>query len=812
MRRNTTAVLLNSSKGFHIARAGRLAAWAILAILAAMPSMARAQNDPGLALDQLGGLKPPSTFDLGSLGGLGGLGGNAATFTASFQIDKSNSSVGRLLVTAEMSTGWHLYSITQKKGADGLGPTPTEITVETGGVKTTAPFAAQTDPEIHRYEDVWAGLDVEEHSGQVTWVAPISIEKDVDPKQVQVQIHVTGQVCKDSCQEVDTRVTANFRGFYEESVGRYASRRSKVLWKASVSPKIVQPGGKLQVYFYAEPLDGYHIYEYAPAPTEGQAGNKETLIVMSKRLGWKGRLETSSSSIVAEVGPGYHEEPTTWTVTLDVPAGTEPGLYDLGGFLGFQTCNETSCLPPDAAKFGFRIEVAKTPVEGQASVLFEPAEYTKAAELAPQHLLTVPLKLADYGYIVVFGLLGGLILNLMPCVLPVIGLKVLSFAEQAGKSRWESLKLNIWYSLGLLSVFWVLASLAAYANMSWGQQFTYTWFKVAMTVLVFAMALSFLGVWEIPIPGFAGGGASQQLQDKEGALGAFSKGVFTTLLATPCSGPFLGALFAYTLSQPPAVSYLIYTCIGLGMASPFLLAGAVPALVKWLPAPGAWMETFKHIMGFMLLATVVFQFSTIKPDYFIATLALIMVVWFGFWFIGQLRYSATRRQKVMRWAMSLGIIALGWWASFEYLTPHQKLLRWKEYSPTALAEAQESGKTVIVDFTAAWCLNCKLNMRRAIDTHNVKALVDEYGVEPLLADWTDHSPEIRRALAELNSSSIPVLAIYPADKPDQPTVLRDLLNENMVLEAIRQAGPSKGNHAKSDAQGVAGLPQATERQ
>lgn len=292
------------------------------------------------------------------------------------------------------------------------------------------------------------------------------------------------------------------------------------------------------------------------------------------------------------------------------------------------------------------------------------------------------------------------------------------------------------------------------------------------------------------MPGFAGGSKSQELQNKEGALGAFFKGVFTTILATPCSGPMLGALFAYTLSQPPLYIYIIYASIGLGMASPFLVAGAFPAMVRWLPQPGAWMELFKNLMGFVLLATVVFLFSTINADLFIATLAVMIGIWFSCWLVGQIKFTASLNYKLRVWAAALGIIALVTGASFKYLSPHEKLLPWEPFSPDALASAQADGKTVLVDFTANWCPNCKLNLRWAIDTQNVKDVVDKNGVVALLADWTDRSSEIKESLAGLNATSIPILAIYPAGRPDDVIVLRDLLREKQVIEAIEQAGPS----------------------
>ena len=185
-----------------------------------------------------------------------------------------------------------------------------------------------------------------------------------------------------------------------------------------------------------------------------------------------------------------------------------------------------------------------------------------------------------------FAFLGGLILNLMPCVLPVISLKILAFLEQAGESRGRVFLLNVWYSAGLLSVFMVLAALAATAGFAWGEQFTLTWFKVAMTAVVFAMALSFLGVWEIPIPGFVGAGRAGQLQTKEGPSGAFFKGVFATILATPCSGPFLGPVFGYLLKQPPYMAYWIFGAVGLGMASPYLTDRRLPQADPFPPQAG----------------------------------------------------------------------------------------------------------------------------------------------------------------------------------------------------------------------------------
>jgi len=396
-----------------------------------------------------------------------------------------------------------------------------------------------------------------------------------------------------------------------------------------------------------------------------------------------------------------------------------------------------------------------------------------------------------------YAILGGLILNLMPCVLPVIGLKVLSFVKQGGQSRLQILGLNLAYVAGMMLVFLLLATLAALMKLGlsnesfgWGELNTLTWFKVGMSGLVFAMALSFLGVWELPIPGFASSGKATELSTREGALGAFMMGIFTTILATPCSGPFLGPVFGYTLSQSPVVIYLVFGAVGLGMALPFLLIGAVPSLVSWLPKPGAWMDTFKQLLGFVLLATVVWLLSSIHPNYFIATLSLLFGIWFACWWIGRTPLTAPSPVRRTAWIGGVGVAILIGAGAFHFLTPGKSVLPWVPYSRAALATAQAEGKTVLVDFTAQWCLTCKTNSKLAINREKVRQRVAKYDVVTLLADWTDRNDTIKEALRALGSQSMPLLVIYPADKSREVILLPDLLTQQKVLDALDKAGPS----------------------
>ena len=409
-----------------------------------------------------------------------------------------------------------------------------------------------------------------------------------------------------------------------------------------------------------------------------------------------------------------------------------------------------------------------------------PAATAPTLSLTPWHLFAA--------------LLGGFILNFMPCVLPVVGLKLMSFVNQAGSSRTRIISLNLAFVAGIVSVMLVLAAVTIAAKMfygqafGWGQQFERLDFQVGLAMLVFAMALSFLGVWEIPIPGFATSSHSGELMQKEGHLGAYLKGILTTVLATPCSGPFLGAVFGITLSLSPMSIVILYVTLGLGLGFPYLALCTYPGFVKFLPKPGAWMETLKQVLAFPLLLTVVYIIQIVNPEYRIATLILLIVVWFACWLIGRVPPYSEVTQIRRAWLFGLGTIAVGAIISFSVFGPIKHLLPWEAYNEAQLAEYRREGRTVMVEFTARWCLTCQANMRYAIDREKVRDLCLKNHVITMLADKSEPSPAIDKKLQELGSNSIPLLAIYPPDA--EPIVLRDLLKESQIIAALEEAGPS----------------------
>jgi thiol:disulfide interchange protein len=293
--------------------------------------------------------------------------------------------------------------------------------------------------------------------------------------------------------------------------------------------------------------------------------------------------------------------------------------------------------------------------------------------------------------------------------LPVIGLKILSFVQQSGHDRKRILMFNVAYSLGLLSIFWVLATLTSAASLGisqrsldWGQQFNYDPFNITMLAVVFVMGLSFIGVWEIPIPGFAGSKAADDLAGREGYAGAFFKGIVTTLLATPCTGPGLATAIAYCVNKPPSTAYLVFSFAGLGMALPYLLIGAFPRLIRFLPKPGPWMETFKQSMGFVLLGTVVFLFTLLKPENVVPTIGFIFALWAACWWIGRVPHHATAFRKWQAWGVATAFAFFVGWLTFRYDGSTEYELEWQEFSLAKLHELSDSGATVLVDFTADW--------------------------------------------------------------------------------------------------------------
>ena len=722
-----------------------------------------------------------------------------------------------LAVTATIEEGWHVYSLTQKPG----GPLPTRIAIAADSARKTAGgFAPDRPPRSHAIDDIpaWKGLVVEEHEGAVTWRAPLARGGG------DVRGTVTVQLCREgACLPPETLAftagvgpTAAGDAVDTHAVARHAVERAH----AAVTAHWEAPrDGRLPLVVTIEPEDHWHVYAPSASASSGIGQGKPTIVAGDPARIAAVRATRVRPAETAELAAaGAVEGPVTLEVLVD-PAPDAP----LEMLLGLQTCSDTTCDPPTAVRITAGLPTAAAP----AAIAWASAKYAEAAQRPLPIAVSEPAAAAAGGtapvsspasfpvsltgppapqaltlpVVLLMGLAGGLILNLMPCVLPVLGLKLMSFAQQSGRARREVFEMNLWYCAGLFAVFFVLATASVAANvglgstnLAWGEQFTSAAFNIGMVAVVFAFALSFLGVWELPIPGFIGEQAGH-VQTREGPLGAFLKGVLSTVLATPCSGPFLGPVFGFTLSQPTVVTYAVFGAIATGMALPYILVGFFPGLVKFLPKPGAWMATFKELLGFVMLGTVVYLFTFLHHEWFVPTLALLVGIWAACWWVGRAQERLGAGVGFGRWVQAAAVATAVGTAAFMYLGPVKSLIEWEQpFSRARLAELREAGNTVMVDFSADWCPTCKFNLATAIETRRVKAVVDRNRVVPILADWTDGSAEIKQMLESLESRSIPVLAIFPGGekgKPrPEPIVLRDLLTERQVLDALEQAGPS----------------------
>ena len=569
-----------------------------------------------------------------------------------------------------------------------------------------------------------------------------------------------------------------------------------------------QDGDRLIVTATLE--DGWHLYSLEQKPGGPQATRIALAADAPQRLAGPFQPDEPPHKRTVKDVPGWNGlvvEEHAGTVIWRAPLAPNPDgkAAAVQGTVSLQLCRDNACTPPETIPFtaSRATPSAAIPVAAANPAVSALASPPVTAAPASSAGANVPVSLAAA---LLMGLVGGLILNLMPCVLPVLGLKLMSFAQQSGKARQEIFRLNLWYCAGLYAVFFVLATASVAANLglagsnlAWGEQFTSSGFNIAMAAIVFAFALSFLGVWELPIPGFIGEKAGS-VQSQEGPTASFLKGVLSTVLATPCSGPFLGPVFGFTLSQSTGVTYAVFAAIATGMALPYLLVGLFPGLIKFLPKPGAWMETLKEVLGFVMLGTVVFLFTFLQHDWFVPTFALLIGIWAACWWIGRAQEAQGGSIALGRWLQAGGIVATVGTLAFMFLGPVTSVIPWEPFSRERLADLRQKGATVLVDFSADWCMTCKYNLATAIETSKVKAELERNKVVPLLADWTNGSPEIKLMLESLQSKSIPVLAIFPpapvGDRPPEPIVLRDLITEKQVLSAIREAGPSRAAPAE----------------
>ncbi|MBN1781829.1 thioredoxin family protein [bacterium] len=451
---------------------------------------------------------------------------------------------------------------------------------------------------------------------------------------------------------------------------------------------------------------------------------------------------------------------------------------------GYQFCtSDGTCLAPASERIA-------VPFRRMAGV---PPQASGSGKLA-----TVLLNL-------IFAFLGGLILNVMPCVLPVLSIKIMGIVKSAQQNRREIFMGSLTYTAGVLVSFLILGGFVAGLKIAgqsvgWGFQFQNIGFVVFLITIIWIFGLALFDLFIIQLPGAQ---TATKASAKGGHWGSFMTGIFAVLLATPCTAPMLGAALGWAFSQAPVMIIGSFLIIGMGLAFPFILIGIFPVFVKWIPKPGAWMNTFKEIMAFLLMATVVYL---LRVAYFLIEGKVIQIIWFmlavafACWIFG--KYASPQRKPKMRIAAVIFSLALGLAAGIAFLKfdtghasegslegvnttmqrdPHHP--DWLVFNPELLESLIRENKPVFIDFAAEWCLTCKTNEAAVLFTEEIQNAFSERNVTLLRGDYTKKNPLIHEWLQKFNRAGVPLYIFYLPGQP-APHVLPEVITREMILDQL----------------------------
>ena len=496
------------------------------------------------------------------------------------------------------------------------------------------------------------------------------------------------------------------------------------------------------------------------------------------------------------------------TFSVELPVKSASGNYDSSGTtvtFHYQACDNSICLAP-ASK---TISLSEIAAGTKSSHVNSGAKKNDSEnEVAAASATNDASASASAGIIALlfFAFLGGIILNLMPCVLPVLSLKLFSLIKQAGESRGRLLALGGATTAGILCSFWALAAVVAAVkagggSAGWGMQFQSTGFIAFMVVILTAFAMSFFGVFEVWLPW----GATTKMDEaghKAGFAGAFFTGALLVLLSTPCSAPFLGTAMGFAFAQTTPVLFLFFTAAGLGLALPYMLVSAFPKILKVFPKPGPWMVKLQKVMGILLLVTVAWLLWIVNEQAGTAGVGMFAIVVIASVacsvLLGKFAPPGVAfKREVAGFGLSVIVIAALWFAvispryesaaSDKFNARMQEQMTadgWYRYSPALIEEFAKAKRTIFIDATADWCLTCKTNEAAVLNRDEFRRAMDSLNVTLVKADWTRETPEVNALLKSMHKSGVPAYAIYPAGDASKQIVLPELLTTAAIVEKI----------------------------
>ena len=671
----------------------------------------------------------------------------------------------------KMNGGWHTY---WKNPGDAGSATKIDWALPPGvsAGETQWPLPKKLPPlevTTYGYED------------EVMLVVPLTVAANVAPGTLILSAKVSWLECKESCLPADDTVTAKIDVSAETRPSPDAA--SIDAWKK----KVPLPSGSFAVQAIWE----------KPA-----TGDTRPLLISHGNGAADKNVKYDNVDFFPGVSDDFEVLPAT--EVLSAQSADLRLRKQVKKFAGDWPPKISGTLVVETAQgrtgYDVNLTVGDQPAAGATGAA--PSALPGATVAAPP-----PAPVADgdaaktsLWLMLLYAFIGGLILNIMPCVLPVIALKILGFVGEAHSERRHIRKLGFFYTLGVLASFLVLAGMvisiqAAGHQAGWGTQFSNPVFVVCFTTLVMLVALNLFGVFEVTLGGRAMDSASN-LASKSGSAGAFFNGALATTLTTPCTAPFLAPALGFAFAQTAPVIVLFFLTVGLGLATPYLALSWRPEWLKFLPKPGGWMQKFKVAMGFPMLATVVWLFNVAASSYGSNVLWLglfLVVVAFAAWVFGEF-VQRGRKNKfigvVATLALLVGAYVFVLEQELDWRTPQTGVgatehIKWEPWSPAAVASARAAGKPVLVDFTASWCAVCQVNEKSSIDVPSVRTKLKALEAVTLVADYTSQPENITTELRKHHRSGVPLVLVYPVHANLQEIELPDgLLTPKIVLNAL----------------------------
>ncbi len=749
-----------------------------------------------------------------------------------------------LALVIDVEKGWHIYH---------------PIILDTGGATTircTGPagvsFGEPRFPTPELAED--RGLKYLGLSGRVVVLVPLHAAVDLPPGPLPLKAAVHVLACRELCYPIQAEAAltlnvapeapapANQKLFEEaRELLPLPLERAKYIEgsRVSISPEKIGLDGTGEIELTIRVKAGHHILDRDPGtpdliPSRLLIESRDGLRFDEQRWPDPSVRQIEGLGKVRELHGAFKVRAPFTMIDREFPSGP----VTLRVLFYYQCCNDAgTCYPPEMAEGIVRF-VADTPNPPAGSAAIGATQNPSASDGPPEPRAPVSAQAGGSDWaellgMIVFAFIGGMILNITPCVFPVISIRVIGFVKQAGAESGRILRLGLVFCLGIMVWFWVFGVLTGLGQVP----LQHPWVVIALAAVLFVLALSLFGVYEILLPGAATGRLSEAAS-REGYPGAFLNGFLATLLGTACTGPFFAGAAAYAATQPRSIALTIFTFAGLGMSAPYIVLCAYPAWLKRLPKPGPWMVTFKQIMGFVLLATVTWLLY-ILGDQLDARGVVWTVAFLGFlalaaWLIGRIQLNWPPEKRLAAWIAAASVGAFGLWFCFfnRYDIRHgggqdprngsstapapgqsvesvadevlkrmaqadwSKEIPWQPYAPGLADELCRRGNTVYVDYTATWCLNCLANKYAALEIASTRQQMRDSGVIPIVADYTKQNPAMHADLLRFGFNSVPMNLVYPAGRPEGVVALPVLLTPGIVHDALERAGPSRPKTAR----------------